>query len=192
MKVMESFNFKQRGFSLVELVVAVVVILVLLTGTYVRYMALVADAERAAFQGVMGWLQAGLNMEMGRALTGGGKQQLQALQDGNPMVLVSKIMEVPSNYLGELDSQQSKNAKPGHWYFDLDQRLLVYRVRYDENLEGIEKSGDNKLSFVLKVVYDTADNSNDGTSQRAVRYIRLQPLNRDFWKTPLGSGRKPE
>ena len=177
----------QTGFSLLELMVATVIILVLVAGTYMRYMELAIDAERAAFKGVIGWLQAGMNMEMGEALAQGGMQNLEHLENANPMSLVLKVMEPPSNYLGELRSNEVLNAEPGSWYFDLHQKRLIYRVRFDQNMEGIDKLDNNKLSFVLKLIYSPADSK----GRRAIRRVRLQPLNKDFWKTPLGSGRQP-
>ncbi|OMH39532.1 type II secretion system protein [Motiliproteus sp. MSK22-1] len=178
----------QGGFSLLELLVSAVIILVLVAGAYMRYMELAIDAERAAFKGVIGWLQAGMNMEMGHALTQGGMQNLEHLEHSNPMALVLKVMEPPSNYLGELDQQQALAAEPGFWYFDLHQKSLIYRVRYDQNLEGIDKLDNNKLSFVLKLVYSPADSYK---GRRVIRRVRLQPSHKDFWKTPLGSGWKP-
>ena len=182
-------SFKtQGGFSLLELLVAAAVILVLVAGAYSRYMELAIDAERAAFKGVIGWLQAGINMEMGHALTQGGMQNLEHLEHSNPMALVLRVIEPPSNYLGELNQQQALGVEPGFWYFDLHQKSLIYRVRYDQNLEGIDKLDNNKLSFILKLVYSPADNYK---GRRVIRRVRLQPSHKDFWKTPLGSGWKP-
>ncbi|MEH6628593.1 MAG: prepilin-type N-terminal cleavage/methylation domain-containing protein [Motiliproteus sp.] len=181
---------RQQGFSLVELVVALAVIFVLVAGSYWRYMDLVVDAERAAFKGVWGWMRAGINMEMSHALGSEGFESLAALEQSNPMALVMKVMDPPSNYLGELSEQQAKRAEPGHWYYDLDQRLLIYRVRYTENLVGISDSSDNRLKFKLKVIHRSAD-SKDNKGNARVSGLQLKPMDKDFWKTPLSFGKKP-
>ncbi len=181
---------RQQGFSLVELVVALAVIFVLVAGAYMRYMELVVDAERAAFKGVWGWMRAGINMEMSHALSNQGFDSLIELEQSNPMVLVMKVMDPPSNYLGELSATEAKKASPGHWYYDLDQRLLVYHVRYTENLIGITDHPDKRLKFKLKVSRRGADSKINKASS-PISGLQLLPIEKDFWKTPLSFGRKP-
>ncbi|MCW8887350.1 MAG: prepilin-type N-terminal cleavage/methylation domain-containing protein [Motiliproteus sp.] len=183
---------RQGGFSLLELVVALVVIIVLATGSYLRYMDLVIDAERAAFKGGWGWLRAGVNMEMSEALGSGGFDSLSELEQTNPMALVLKVMEPPSNYLGELKGRNAEKSKPGHWYYDLDQRLLIYHVRYNQNLQGFMEDSYNRLKFKLKVVRRDADNSVGAISRNPVTGLKLLPVDEEFWSTPLSYGRKLE
>ncbi len=182
-----SSSNRQRGFSLLELVIVVVIIVVLASGVYLRYIELVVDAERAAFQGVLGWLQAGINMELSESLAQGSLQGIQRLEQTNPMALVAKIMEPPSNYLGELGPEEGAKVAPGHWYYDLGQRQLVYHVRYNRNLVGAEAVDGNRLIFQLKVVFRAADSR----GRRAVRGVDLRPQQQAFWSTPLSFGRRP-
>ncbi len=169
---------RQRGFTLLELVIAIVVILLLATGSYIRYMALAADAERAAFKGVSGWLRAGLNMEVSGALGRNDMASLEALEMSNPMSLVMKVMEPPSNYLGELSGTEARNAAAGHWYYDLDQRLLAYHVRYNRNLEAIAGTNYNRLYFKLKVSFRPADRN----GMLRPGGLRLEPVEQGFPK----------
>ncbi len=181
-------KIRQQGFSLLELVIALALIIVLATSSYTRYMGLVVDAERAAFRGVWGWLRSGINMEMSEALSSRGFESLTELEHTNPMILVMKVMESPSNYLGELSQQEVHQAAPGSWYYDLDQRLLVYHVRYTENIEGIEGDADKRLKFKLKVVRRNADSLSD-KEQYPVRGLELSPVDKNFWQTPLSFGK---
>lgn len=177
---------RTRGFTQFELVVCLTLILLLGFGGYLRYMALVVDAERAAFQGVMGWLQAGINLEMGRALVRGDLGELSVLEGRNPMELVTRVMTPPSNYLGALSGEAAAAAEPGNWYYDSERALLVYRVKYEANLEGFRRAPDRRLAFRLKVVYQPADNR----GYRRVRGLKLEAVDAGFRRTPLAWGRQ--
>ncbi|MEH6649053.1 MAG: prepilin-type N-terminal cleavage/methylation domain-containing protein [Motiliproteus sp.] len=152
---------QQRGFSMLELVVAGLLIVILATATYRQYMNIVVDAEHAAFDGVSGWLQAGLNMRLSSAVAGRQPGLLTDLEGANPMRLLEGVMVPPSNYLGELDAQAAQQAEPGNWYFDLQQRVLVYRFRYREAMEGFERAADQRVGLRLKFAKRSADNGTD-------------------------------
>ena len=152
---------RQRGFSMLELVVAGLLIVVLATATYRQYMNIVVDAEHAAFDGVSGWLQAGLNMRLSRAVGGQQPELLADLEGANPMRLLEEVMVPPSNYLGELGGQEAQQAEPGNWYFDLQQRVLIYRFRYREAMEGFERAADQRIGLRLKFVKRSDDNGTD-------------------------------
>lgn len=168
----------QRGFTKFELVVCILVIVVVATALYSRYMALVADAERAAFRGVMGWLQAGVNVRMSLAVSNGDLGSLRRLENSNPMELVADVMSLPSNYLGELTEGAAEQARPGHWYFDRDRQLLVYRIRYQSTAEGFTRATDERLGFRLKVNYRAAVNS----SRPVVSGLVLEPVGAQQWQ----------
>ncbi|RDE18864.1 prepilin-type N-terminal cleavage/methylation domain-containing protein [Motiliproteus coralliicola] len=156
---------RQSGFSLLELVVVGLVILVVATASYRQYMSLVVDAEIAAFNGVRGWLQAGVNLAMSDAISGRAGRRLEDLDGTNPMVLLDSAMVPPSNYLGELSGLAAQQAEPGNWYFDLDQRALFYRFRYRQAMPGFEQAPDDRVGFELKLLRSRADNPNNRDQQ---------------------------
>ncbi len=169
---------RQRGFSLLELVIAGVLITVLVTVSYRQYMAIVVDAEHAAFNGVRGWLQAGLNMTLSNAIGGHHQASLEQLEGANPMQLLDGVMVPPSNYLGELSGSAAEQAEAGHWYFDLDRQLLLYRFRYRAAMNGFERAPDNRVGFRLKFVKPAADNGLSHASARLMLQIDTAPFNR--------------
>ncbi|WP_210398006.1 hypothetical protein [Motiliproteus sediminis] len=175
---------RHRGFTKFELVICILVIVVVATALYSRYMALVADAERAAFRGVMGWLQAGVNVRMSLALSDGDLSELQQLEGSNPMALVAEVMSLPSNYLGVLDDEAAARARPGNWYFDRDRGLLVYRFRYQSTAEGFTRAADERLGFRLKVNYRPAANQ----GRAAVSGLVLQAVGPDQWQLADSQG----
>lgn len=155
---------RQTGFSLLELVVVGFVILVVITASYRQYMNIVVDAEMAAFNGVRGWLQAGVNLAMSDVIGGKGRR-LEEFDGANPMALLENAMSPPSNYLGELEGSAVQQAEPGNWYFDLDQRALFYRFRYREAMQGFEQAPDDRVGFELKLLHGRADNSSNPDQQ---------------------------
>ena len=168
----------QRGFSMFELVIAGIMVLLMATLTYRQYMNIVVDAERAAFDGVRGWLQAGVNLAMSDAIGQRGKPQFDRLDGANPMALLEGVMEPPSNYLGELAGPEVERAEPGNWYFDRDKRVLFYRFRYREAMEGFERAQNLRVGFELKLIAAKADNGTmDSTPGRRLRltFINTDP-----------------
>ena len=169
---------RQRGFSMLELVIAGLLIMVLVTVSYRQYMTIVVDAEHAAFNGVRGWLQAGLNMTLSNALGGSRPASLAELEGANPMQLLDGVMVPPSNYLGELSGRAAEQAEPGNWYFDRDRLLLLYRFRYRAAMNGFERAPDNRVGFRLKFVKRSADSRTNRTASGLMLLIETAPFNR--------------
>ncbi len=150
---------------MLELVVVGLLIAILMTVAYRQYMSLVIDAEHAAFNGVRGWLQAGLHMTMSSAVSHDERALLADLDAANPMRLLQKVMSPPSNYLGELSGTAAAQAEPGNWYFDADRKVLYYRFRYPAAMRGFEEAVEARAGFRLKFV-QPADGS--GINRKAV------------------------
>ncbi|MEH6470160.1 MAG: prepilin-type N-terminal cleavage/methylation domain-containing protein [Halopseudomonas sp.] len=163
-------NTRQQGFSMLELIVAGLLIVVLATVSYRQYTNIVVDAERAAFSGVRGWLQAGVNLAMSDAIGKRNRTGLAELEGSNPMRLLDGVLSLPSNYLGELEGEAAIQAASGNWYFDLDQRTLYYRFRFRQAMEGFERAQNDRIGFRLKLVRSSADN---GTSRTRLVLIVL-------------------
>lgn len=172
---------KTRGFSKFELVICLLFMLVVGSSLYSRYMTLVVDAEQAAIRGVIGWLQAGINVRMSLAVTSGDLNGLRGLEGSNPMVLVARVMEPPSNYLGELAGDAAQRAARGSWYFDTERRVLVYRLQYQATAEGFTQAADQRLAFRLKLRYQAADIA--GGAQ--IRGLALEAVAAEDWQRML-------
>jgi len=166
------------GFTQFELVVCLLLMVVVASTLYSRYMALVVDAERAAFRGVLGWLQAGVNVRMSLAVTSGDLGGLHSLEGSNPMVLVAQVMEPPSNYLGELAGAAAQEARRGSWYFDPDHGVLVYRTKYQRAFDGFVLADDERIGFQLKLRYGSADKG----SNHRISGLGLEMLDSDGWQ----------
>lgn len=182
----QTLRNRQQGFTLFELVIAGSLVLVLTTGTYIRYQSLQIEAEQAAFKGVISWLQAGINLTITDAYSRHQLESISQLHQTNPMALMTRVMTPPSNYLGELRSKNAAQVEPGHWYYDLDQRRLVYHVRYTQNVDGLVVEN-QRISFQLQGRHSLPGEIDGELAGR----IRLVPDQYGLWQSALGFGRPP-
>ena len=90
-------NIEQRGFSLFELVVVVLLIGVLMSFAMDRLMRMQVDAERVSVQYVIGALESAVNLQVAEIVVRQGLDAIRSLQDRNPMSFLSKT---PVNYIG--------------------------------------------------------------------------------------------
>ncbi|MFT6915237.1 MAG: hypothetical protein ACJAWL_001540 [Motiliproteus sp.] len=134
------------GFSMLQILVSCMLIMVVATISFRQYMSIAEDAERAAFNRVRGWLQTGVNLAMVDVLS---PSDLTKFEDSNPMPLLERVMSPPGNYLGELRGAAAADAQSGNWYFDLDQGALYYRFRFNQASTGLDQAENERLGFRL-------------------------------------------
>ena len=140
---------RNRGFSLLELVVVVCAIALLATLALERFWAMRVDAERVAMEQVVGTLRSALGIKVANYLANGDLKAMKTLEGSNPM---DRLSEVPENYLGALADPDPASVKGGHWYFDLTAQRLVYRVRHEDHFSG-GASSPARAQFAVKLVY---------------------------------------
>lgn len=90
-----------------------------------RLNELPAAAERANFHGVLEQIKSGVHLTMMAKVAGGKMGEIIALEGANPMNL---LLEVPSNYMGELEYVTDAVANRNAWYFETATGELVYVV----------------------------------------------------------------
>ena len=114
---------RRRGFALIELAVAAVV-LTLLSGMLVnRLAAYVGESEYVAAKQLIGSLQTALVLRSSKAISSGGKNALLVVAQENPM---DWLAYRPKNYIGEYYSPNESALPKANWYFDKASLTLVY------------------------------------------------------------------
>lgn len=109
-------------------------------------------AEKTAVEETVRSVNTGLRLEAASRLARGAGTRLPALEDENPIKWLSVP---PRNYLGEY-ARPPLNAKPAYWYFQPQERQLIYQPNKHAHL--VAKAGEGKeLRFAVRV---TADGSN--------------------------------
>lgn len=121
----------QRGFSLFELVVYLLVASILFAVVINRYREFPGEAERASFISIHAQLQAAVNLQMMNAIASGERAQLSDLVGSNPMDL---MLQAPINYAGEFALVDPVTMPRRAWYFDSARGELVYLAENSSNL----------------------------------------------------------
>ena len=154
------------GYSLLELVIALVIIGSLLVIAFPRFWELQVEGERASFEKVFGELHTAVGIDVATFLASGDMAALEALGGSNPM---ARLAEAPWNYHGTVDGSQLLPA--GGWYFDTRERVLIYQVRNTGHFRGGPKSPE-QARFGVRLVY-----VGERPEQRIVgaRFVALEP-----------------
>lgn len=136
----------ERGFTLIELIIVITLIVVLMGLFMNRALFYQEQAEKAAMENVAGAIQSSLIMQYSKLLTRGKPSDLAVLAKGNPMNWMQKK---PSNYTGEFFNPTPLTVEPGSWMFDLRSRDLVYVMR---NVDHFRPGEDGKKWIRFHVV----------------------------------------
>ena len=120
-----STRFRNRGFSLLELVVVIVVIGTLLAVALNRLLPYIDEAERVGVLTLESQIKSTLLTDAAKRIAGGRAASISELDGSNPMRL---MLEPPKNYVGEKREDQRSAVPRRNWYFDLKTRRLVYRI----------------------------------------------------------------
>jgi prepilin-type N-terminal cleavage/methylation domain-containing protein len=167
----------QRGFTLLELIVVITIIVVMMGLFLNRTLFYVEQAEKTAMNEVKGSIQSALTMEYGQILTRGKSFDVAALVQDNPMNWMQKT---PSNYAGEFYDPTPLSVESGSWVFDLKSRELVYLVRNGNNFKP-GKEGKKWIRFHVAVKYTTPRLPSLQNAPRELTGIVFEPVEPYSW-----------
>ena len=168
----------QAGFSLIELIVVIVIICVLLVSAISRLLALQVDAERVSMETVLGTLRSAIGMQVAEHIVRYKVDELADVAGTNPM---HGLAELPSNYLGALNSANPEDLENGNWYFDTGEGVLVYLVR-NKQFFASPSQDPPRARFAIQLVYTDAD-GNEQFDRRidTIAGLRLSALETYRW-----------
>lgn len=167
-----------RGFSLIEMIVAVILVGILYVIAIDKLLEMRVDAERAALENMVGTLQSALNIEVAAHIVRDDIKGLYALEGSNPM---NRLSKKPKNYLGELPGPDPAIVEGGNWYFDTRDGTLIYRVQYGERFKTM-LLGPPRARFVVRLDYDDVNGNRvfDKETEQ-IRGVRLDALESYAW-----------
>lgn len=187
-----------RGFSLLELVVTIIIIVILYVVQAEKQLPpstdgkstdgkstarksplpLRVDAEKTSMENVVGAIRSSLSTEVSMRIIKGQGSTLSTLHESNPM---RRLGEPPNNYLGELNAPDLDTIEGGHWYFDLKDRTLVYRVNNPKYFKTA-LPGPARARFVVRLQYDDVNgNGRFDNGVDAIYGLRMEPLEAYSW-----------
>lgn len=166
----------ERGFTLIELVVVITIVVSLTTVFLNRVWLYQERAEKTAMVEVVGAIQSALVMQYGRLMVRGRESEAVALAADNPMNWLAKV---PSNYAGEFYDPLPASVTPGSWVFDLKARELIYVPdRVDYFVPG--KDGKLWIRYRVNLVYDPLLGGS-GQSAKVLVGTLFQPTEPYHW-----------
>ena len=173
----------ERGLSLLEVLIVIVIVSVLLVVAIDRLLAIRYEAERATVQSVIGALKSALYIEFAAAAARGQLARMDVARGSNPIL---RLAEKPDSYAGEYFGADPALFDPGTWYFDTRDRALVYLVRFPQQFVT-PLNGPPRLRLAVEPDYDDFDaNGRFDPGRDPVRGLKLVPLEPFYWKTEGG------
>ena len=139
---------RARGFSLLELVVALTIGAVLVGVFLDRALFYREQAEKSAMERVALDLRSSVNLRVAELVLVGRFAELVPLAAQNPMDLMAGK---PSNYLGVLTGARVQEVVTGNWYFDETSKEVVYFVDSGRYLAP-DDQGRMRVAWRVKLV----------------------------------------
>jgi type II secretory pathway pseudopilin PulG len=137
---------KQRGASLLEFAVAVVVMGILITVLLNRLFYYQGEAERVAFEHTVANVRTALEIKVVEGKLPGGSNDLTILTEQNPLGF---LKNKPANYAGELFSPSDSDIGEGNWCFDRADKSLIYLLN---NRNSFRDAQTKRLKFKVKLL----------------------------------------
>lgn len=170
----------QRGFTLLELIIVIILVVLLFLVAFDRLLPLRGQAEAAHVGSTVGTLRSALGMTTAQRVLDDGISQLSEMNGSNPMGLLA---ETPDNYIGEIESANDEEVQRGQWYFERATDRLGYRVRYPQYLE---QPVDESVHLTWRVTLSFTDKDGNGAYDPgidAVHGLDLRALHDRAWQT---------
>ena len=162
-----------RGFSLLELVVAIGVIAVLTAVLVNRLRYYQELAEKAAMESTLRTIKTGLQVRLAELIVTNRQSQAGQLETEDP---VGWLDDKPPNYGGRYRTP----VEQGVWYYEAGERQLVYIVRTGDRLNFATSDGTRELRFRPKLLKDPVHVP--GGTVESVTGVTLLPIRPYQWQ----------
>lgn len=138
---------KQRGYSLLEFVVAVAIVAVLAAVLLNRVAYYQVQVERVSLQTTVANLRLSLQSRIEQGKLPGGSSNLTMLAEENPF---SWLKSKPVNYAGEYYAPSDAQIGAGNWCYDRSDKSVVYLLN---NAETFSQGQAKRLKFKVKLLH---------------------------------------
>lgn len=165
-----------KGFTLIELIVSISIIILLAGMLLDRVWFYQEQAEKTAMEQVAGALQSALILQYGHMLTNGRESDVNTLLTENP---THWLMQKPPNYVGEYFSPTPGAISPGNWAFDLKNKELVY-VPYKTEYFIPGKDGHKWVRYRVHFLYEASRGSKN-KSEKELSSLLFEPVEPYQW-----------
>jgi prepilin-type N-terminal cleavage/methylation domain-containing protein len=167
----------QRGFTLIELVVVLVVLSLLAAVAVPKFIEVTKQAEASAVRGVLGNLRSALSLRMAQGLIDGEELSKWASngdnEDDRLYPMDDLLIDRPEQYLGIISDSNNRGA----WFDDDETYELVYVLKNDDIVDNASGGSPKKLRYSIARVNADGDISNEGETAGLI----LVPENNYDW-----------
>jgi prepilin-type N-terminal cleavage/methylation domain-containing protein len=164
---------ESRGFTLVELAVALAVVAIAVAVLLNRLAYYQEMAEKAAMESVARVVKTGLQLRLADLIATHRQGQAGALEIEDPM----RWLEArPDNYGGGYGA----GVERGKWYFDAARRHLVYVVNAGDRLEIDTGAEAREIRFHARLLKDRVTTT--GGVVESVTAVTLSPVTPYRWR----------
>lgn len=139
------FPKRLLGFSLLEIMVITVLVMLVLSAAFVRYASVQAVAEQSAKNAVLEALRVALALKATELAMREGAASVRTLEQTNPFDLLSAKL---SNYGGEV--LQPDDLALATWYYSPSTRELIYTERWADG--SVPVPGSSVIHYYRVVV----------------------------------------
>jgi general secretion pathway protein G len=137
---------KQRGASLLEFAVVVVVVGILTTVLLDRIRHYQGEAEAAAVRMTVANVRAALAIKVAQGKLPSGTIDLTILAEQNPF---DWLKDKPPNYAGEYFSPSDAEVGAGNWCFDRSDKSVIYLLNFSS---AFLDASTKRLKFKVKLL----------------------------------------
>lgn len=191
---MFSATTQEQDSRLFRLIVLLILILIFIGVATRKIWELRIAAERVGVMHTVGALQSALGIHLSKIVVRDGVGGIATLHQTNPITLLQGAADeageapfgvasgiAPANYRGEFITSEAPQEE-GIWYFDLDQRTLVYRVTFAEHFHSSNPALPDQLRYQLVVRYtDLNANGRLDSREEPAEGIAIEPLDAYTW-----------
>lgn len=164
---------REGGFSAFELAVSIIIISVLAAVLLNRLGYYQEMAEKAAMESTLRTIKTGLQIHLAELIVTNRQAEAARLETDDPFQWLD---EKPPNYAGRYRSPPDS----GTWYFDADERQVVYVVNSGNRLELDSDTGTKQVRFRARLLKDRLQVS--GTVVEGVSGVSLVPVYPYQWR----------
>jgi len=164
---------RESGFSAFELAVSIIIISALAAVLLNRLGYYQEMAEKAAMESTLRTIKTGLQIHLAEPIVTNRQAEAARLETEDPFQWLD---DKPPNYAGRYRSPPDS----GTWYFDANERQLVYVVNSGNRLELDSDTGARQLRFRARLLKDRLQLY--GTEVEGVSGVSLVPVNPYQWR----------
>lgn len=188
--MLDSYSrFQQSKNALIQLAVLVILISIFITIAADRIWKLRVIDEKTGMEHTIATIQSALGIHLTAIVVKEGLEGIAALDRSDPMDLLDPP---PVNYIGKLENPDPAAIEGPAWYFDSENRILVYRVLNEEyfitDLEGAHRA-----LFHLHLSYEDLNNNGEyDPNLDRLSGLQFKPLEPYSWRIDYFSLKKKD